>query len=288
MKFNFVSWDQFNQDIQDWERKLPYFDAVCGIPRSGMPVASYIALRRNIRLVSLPEVLNNPSGCIASAPLRSSNPIVKNRKPYGNRLLIVDDSSSDDSVTVNGLRKRLADQQCLNISYGAVYRASERSNIDFFYKEVPQPRLFGWNWYRHWNLQHAYLDIDGVLCEDWKGRPEQDEDTEFVQHLENVAPLYIPDVPVFGLVTSRLERYRPQTENWLRRHGVKYARLIMHPAETPEARRAAHDHAERKAAAYAKASKARLFVESDVRQARKIHEISGKSVLCIDTMEMFK
>ena len=79
-----------------------------------------------------------------------------------------------------------------------------------------------------------------------------------------------------------------QTENWLRRHGVKYARLIMHPAETPEARRAAHDHAERKAAAYAKASKARLFVESDVRQARKIHEISGKSVLCIDTMEMFK
>jgi len=198
MKYNFVSWSTFYKDIAAWERKLPEFDAVCGVPRSGLPVAAHIGLRRNIRIVDLRSLLENPKTCISEAPIRSYNPIIHYQKPYGNRLLIVDDCTGVNSDTLNGLRHQLAGVKELNISYAAVYRAASTSNVDFFYKEIPQPRLFGWNWYRHWDLQYAYLDIDGVLCEDWKGRPEQNEDAEFRQHLESVAPLYIPDVRVAG------------------------------------------------------------------------------------------
>lgn len=283
---NFVSMEEFYRDIALWERNLPKFDAVCGVPRSGMIPAAYIALRRNIRLVELNDLLREPEGAIERAPLRETNPIVRYGRRFGNKLLIVDDSSSTNSVTFTGLREKLADQTALDISYGAVYRASEKSKVDFFYREIRLPRMFGWNWYRHWWLQHALLDMDGVLCEDWMGDEEKDSDPIFMEHLKHAKPLFLPDVPVKAIVTSRLQRYRKETEDWLRRHGVQYKHLIMHPAATPEARRKAADHAERKAHAYDKDKESVLFVESDIRQAKKIHNYTGKPVLCIDTMEM--
>lgn len=283
---NFVSFRQFYADIAVWERELPHFDAVCGIPRSGMIPAAYIAMRRNIRLVELADLLREPEGAISRSVIRKTNPIVRYKRKFGNRLLIVDDSSSDQSVTISGLREQLAGQTTLDISYAAAYRASANSKVDYFFREVPQLRMFEWNWFRHWRLPTALLDMDGVLCEDWKGPPEKDDDPAFREHLRNVRPLYLPDVPIRSVVTSRLERYRAETANWLERYGVQYKHLVMHPAKTPEARRAAGDHAKRKAQAYMQKSDASLFVESDIRQARIIHEHSKRPVLCTDTMEL--
>jgi uncharacterized HAD superfamily protein len=281
---NFVSTEQLYRDVVAWEKQLPYFDAVCGIPRSGLFPASYIAMRRNIRLVEYSELFANPATAIQQAKIRDLNPIIYYKKPVGNRLLIVDDSASPSSVTISGIKDQLKDQTALDISYGVVYRASAKSQVDFYYREVPFPRMFGWNWYRHWGLQFALCDMDGVLCEDWKHRPELNDDEEFVDHLSNAKPLYIPDTPILGVVTSRLVRYKELTEAWLKKHGVKYQALYMHPAKTPEERRAMRDHAERKADVYNKITVANLFVESDTKQAGRIFELTRKPVLCIDNM----
>ncbi len=287
MTMNFKSYEDFYSDIAAWERQLPEFDAVCGVPRSGLIPAAYIALRRNIRLVAISDLLNKPEGAISRAPLRNNNPKLRFKTSYGNRLLIVDDSSSDQSVTFSRLRNLLEDQQYLEISYGAVYRASSQSKVDHYYQELPQPRMFGWNWHRHWGLQSALLDMDGVICEDWAGPPEQAEDEDFVRHVESAKPLYLPEVPVLGIVTSRIERYRQQTAAWLARHGVRYRHLVMHPASTPEERRQMRDHAERKGWALRDSPRATMFVESDIRQARTIAQMNtGKPVLCTDTMEV--
>ena len=283
---NFVSTDQLYQDIVAWVGQLPEFDAVCGVPRSGLIPAAHIALRRNIRMVALNELLANPDGAIERAVLRKSNPVVCLKKPFGNRLLIVDDSASNKSVTFTELRKALAEQTTLEIHYGVVYRAGPASQVDHFYREVPMPRMFGWNWYRHAHLRSAMLDMDGVLCEDWKRRPEVDEDPEFLRHVHEAKPLYLPDIPVRAIVTSRIERYRAATADWLDRHGVKYGQLIMHPATSPERRRAMNDHAERKANAYYRDAKATLFVESDAKQAATIFQITKAPVLCVDTMTL--
>ena len=283
---NFVNMQELYRDMERWERELPQFDAVCGVPRSGMIPAAYIAIRRNIRLVEITDLLRQPDGAIGRAPMRKTNPIMRDNRPCGNRLLIVDDASSVNSVTFRDLQKRLQDQTSLDISYGAVYRASSASVVDHYFREVPHPRMFGWNWYRHWWMRQGLCDLDGVLCEDWTGPSEQDNDPVFMAHMKNAKPLYIPDVPVQAVVTSRLERYRDITKGWLREHGVSYDRLVMHPAATPEDRRSANDHARRKAAEYERDSKSTIFIESDVRQATAIHQITGKPVLCTDTMRM--
>ena len=283
---NFVSMQEMYDDMTAWERQLPVFDAVCGVPRSGLLPASYIAMRRNIRLVELTDLLKQPEGAIARAPLRSSNPIIKYKREYKNRLLIVDDSSSTNSVTFTDLREKLKDQTSLDIKYGVLYRGADNGKVDYHYRDVTLPRVFGWNWYRHWWIQFAYFDMDGVICEDWKGDPEQDKDPAFLNHVKTAQPLYIPHLPIKAVVTSRLERYRAETEDWLRRHNVHYGSLIMHPAKSPDERRRMMDHAKRKAKVYAADRKGKLFVESDIRQAREINKITSRPVLCVDTMEM--
>ena len=290
MTIHFKSYEEFHKDIVAWERQLPEFDAVCGVPRSGLIPAAYLATRRNIRMVDLCRLLEDPTDIITRSPLRDVNPVMRQAKPYRNRLLIVDDTSSEDSVTFTGLREKLANVEDLEITFAAVYRASAKSKVDLYYEEIPQPRMFGWNWFRHWNLRSSMLDMDGVLCEDWQSRPELDVDPEFEEHVKNVKPLYLPDVPVQAIVTSRIERYRVLTEQWLKRHNVCYNWLIMHPAVTPELRRKMGDHAERKAIAYTKgfnSKKTTLFIESDERQAHKIAAISKRPVLCTDVMKMF-
>lgn len=285
---NFVNNAELYRDMAAWERQLPEFDAVCGLPRSGLIPATYIALRRNIRLVEISDLIRQPEGAIERTWLRKSNPAIKLARPFGNRLLIVDDSSSNDSLTMRTLRLQLQAQKSLDISYGVVYRASAASQVDYFYREVPMPRIFGWNWFRHWELSNALLDMDGVICEDWQHRPEQNVDPEFMEHLNSAKPLYPPHVPVRAVVTSRLERYRRETEAWLAKHNVKYERLVMHPAATPDARRKAANYAELKGQFYASDAQARLFVESDARQAKQIAIIARKPVLCIDTMMMYQ
>ena len=282
---NFVSYTQLHKDIFAWEKTLPDFDAVCGVPRSGLIPAAYIALKRNIRLVELGQLLANPEVAINEAYIRGNNPLVRHNIPFGNKLLIVDDSSSANSVTFTELQRQLQNTQ-LQISYGAVYRASQLSKVDFFYKEIQQPRLFEWNMWRNRKIENVFCDMDGVLCEDWTGPPETKNDAKFTEHVTNAKPLYLPAWPVRAIVTSRIEKYRSLTEAWLKKHNVSYKKLLMHPAATPEARRLANDHADRKAAAYRDDEGALLFIESDKKQAVKIYSLTRRPVLCTDDMTL--
>ncbi len=291
----FKSYANLLEDLGKWEKQLPEFDAVCGVPRSGLFVAGYLATKRNIRLVSIDKLVGaeSPESAIANAPLRDNNPLIRFNHPVGKRLLIVDDTSSKESVTMRLIRSQLADCKDLEITYGAAYRESEESAVDVYYETLAKPRLFEWNWQRHSMLQRAMFDMDGVLCEDWTHRPEQNEDPEFLDHVEHALPIYLPAYPVRAITTSRIERYRAPTVAWLARHKVQYQVLNMHPAKTPEERRAAKDHAFRKANHYIKDSESftkgsQLFVESDCRQARAISGLArGKPVLCTDNMTMY-
>jgi len=281
---NFVTWNEFFQDVVAFERSLPQFDAVCGVPRSGLFPATYIATTRNIRLVDYDTLLEQPSQAmaLATASLRLSNPMIRSNKPVGNRLLVIDDSSSADSVTMRYIVRLLAahlQKLNLEITYAAVYRESEKSKVDLWHKEIAQPRVFEWNWIRNWRMTSAMFDMDGVLCEDWIGN-EVEDGIRYKKHLLEARPLYIPQVPIHAIVTGRLEKYRVETEDWLKRHGVAYKYLLMHPAATPQERWRASDHATRKAEAYANEPKAIVFVESCLKQSHQIAKATQRPVLC--------
>jgi uncharacterized HAD superfamily protein len=156
--------------------------------------------------------------------------------------------------------------------------------VNYHFELVPLPRYFQWNVFNHTSLEKACFDIDGVLCED--PLPEQNDDgPKYLDFLRNARPLFIPGSKIGTIVTSRLEKYRTETEAWLTTHNVRYDKLIMLDLPDMQARQKANNHAGHKAQAY-NATGGILFVESDRGQAVAINRITRKPVLCTETFEM--
>lgn len=286
---NYISYETMLQDTLAWERVLPEFDAVCGVPRSGLMPASILATRRNIRLVPLSDLLQSPETAITDAKLRDSNPKVKKQLPVSNRLLIVDDSATSRAVTFGTIREQLkvgSPVSQLRISFGVLYCES-KDVVDFAYRVVPQPRMFAWNWFRHWDLQSAALDMDGVICDDWRGQEQVVDDPVYLRFLRDTKPLYLPEVRVKMIVTGRLSRYRKQTEAWLAKYGVQYETLSMCELPTPRHRLTSGEALSRKVKLYANNKELRLFVESDSKAAAAIARGACKPVLCTDDQRVY-
>jgi uncharacterized HAD superfamily protein len=87
------------------------------------------------------------------------------------------------------------------------------------------------------------------------------------------------------LVTSRLEKYRTETEQWLANYGVKYNKLVMLDLPNQKARQQANCHGTHKAKEFKKGPY-KLFVESDLAQAKEINSLTKKPVFCTANFEM--
>lgn len=254
------------------------FDLVVGIPRSGMFPASLLALYLGLPYTDLHSFLN---GHIYKAGERGDFFATTSFK----KILVVDDSIASGSA-MERCKELLAPLNAqFDIKYSAIYVIPEKKNmVDYYFEEVPLPRYFQWNILNHTILKKSCFDIDGVLCVD--PTPEQNDDgARYVDFLINAPALFLPTCPIGTLVTSRLGKYRSQTEQWLARNNVKYDKLVMSPFETMEQRRKANNHAVHKAAEY-KDAKYALFIESSMEQAAEINRITGKPVLCTENFEM--
>jgi orotate phosphoribosyltransferase len=186
---------------------------------------------------------------------------------------------------MNAARVEL-DGLAMDIEYGVVYvKPGNEHMVDYTYQPLGLPRLFEWNVFHSYWAKQACFDIDGVLCRD-PTNEENDDGSRYELFLKTATPRYLPSVKIPAIVTSRLERYRPQTELWLRQHRVDYDKLIMHPARNKKERIRAGNHALRKAEVY-KNGQYKLFIESSQRQARSISKLTKKPVLCTDTNELY-
>jgi hypothetical protein len=142
--------------------------------------------------------------------------------------------------------------------------------------------------YPEFDLSRTIVDLDGVLCVDFFGsEPDEfdlnDPNDAWANHLKYALPLWIPELPVLGIITTRLQKYQEVTEQWLCAHGIQCHWMMMSKCETPAQRRA-YDIGYWKAQAYLAAQTypstqpANLLVESDRDQARSIARFSGKPV----------
>ncbi|WP_067561836.1 hypothetical protein [Halofilum ochraceum] len=130
------------------------------------------------------------------------------------------------------------------------------------------------------------IDIDGVLCVD-PAPAENDDGRRYRRFLRGARPLTLPTHEVGWLVTSRLERYRAETEDWLSRHGVRYRDLLMMDYPNQAARQQARAYDRFKADAYL-ATGAELFVESAPHTAEGIARLSGRPVFCFETRQLIQ
>ncbi|WCT74326.1 phosphoribosyltransferase [Sphingomonas naphthae] len=261
------------------DRIPPDVSLVVGVPRSGLLAANLIALNLNLPLLDLEAWLHG----LAPHVGRTVRSTMKARDRE--RVLVVDDSilSGESMVTV---RERVAAARPdADVLYCAVYGAGgDHPEVDLTLESVAHPRIFQWNLMRHNRLATACFDIDGVLCADPEHH-ENDDGPLYEQFVLNARPLLVPGVRIGHLVTSRLERFRPQTEAWLDARGIEYDRLWMIDLPTAEERRRLKAHAPHKARVYRETG-ACLFVESEDRQAQTIAELSGLPVLSIEGQRM--
>lgn len=254
-------------------------DLIVGIPRSGMIPAYMLGLLLNKPVSTLNEYMNNMDG-------GHGERIVNQRKNVERRCILFVDDSIHSGVQLEKTKNKLKERNEKHY-YLAIYaRAASKELVDFYFEIVDTPRVFQWNYLYQGIVNKSCFDIDGVLCED--PLPEQNDDGEkYIDFILNAKPLYIPKDEIYMLVTSRLEKYRKETEIWLKNNNVKYRKLVMLDLPSKAERIKQNAHASFKAQVYQKENKAVFFYESERKQAIYIAAITKKPVFCIGTGELF-
>lgn len=275
---NYKSYCHLSQDIKEHLPKIQSlnFDLIVGLPRSGLTPANMLALYLNIHCTDLISLINN-SELKTGSTRKSKNQYLKYPQ-NAQKILLVDDSiAKGDSIKAD--MALIPTYLHSKITTCAIYSSlKQRNDVDFFLEYLPSPRVFEWNIFHHPILTTACLDIDGVLCID--PTEEQTNDAEkYIEFILNAQPLFIPSRKVYALVTSRSEKYREQTETWLKKYKVEYEYLIMQDLPGKKGGQKQISHAKHKALFYQKSS-AELFIESDYKQSIEINHITKKPVFC--------
>ena len=154
-----------------------------------------------------------------------------------------------------------------------------KSHVDLYYKQMHFPRAAEWTLMHHKRGKLA-SDLDGVLCENCPKGIDSDE-KRYIEWMQNAKPYLIPAFEIDFIITSRLEKYRLQTEAWLQKHGVRYKDLLMWDIPSKADRKGRY--AEHKINQIIRI-KPDLFWESTLSQAQKIHSQAGIPCLCFDEM----
>lgn len=204
--------------ILDWVKQIPNnYDCVIGIPRSGLWVASVLALKFG-------KPLSTPNAFMQGEVWQSLH--VK-RQDVRSILLVEDDVIYGKQILKAKQQLEQFDSS-LRIDTASLFATSKgRKLIDYCYQIRNPPLLYEWVLLTNMaELGKLAVDMDGVLCEECPVGYDADEE-KYAKWLETAKPYMIPQYPVEAVVTSRLEKYRVQTEIWLQKHNVKYNVLCM-------------------------------------------------------------
>jgi uncharacterized HAD superfamily protein/hypoxanthine phosphoribosyltransferase len=259
-------------------------EVVVGIPRSGMLAASIIALKANLPLTDLYSFIRNDELRKGSTRSYKLSQLVKPQD--ARKILLVDDSIASGNSLQKAVETLKATYTGEVVTLAAFAQSDARKKVDIHFEVVNQPRVFEWNIMHHPYMAEACLDIDGVLCVD-PTQEENDDGPIYREFLHRTRPMVIPSVKVKHLVTSRLEKYRAETEEWLSRNGVQYGTLHMLDLPSAEERRRLNMHHKFKASVYRSDPLATLFVESEPHQAIEIMRAANKPVYCTDNNQMY-
>ena len=274
---NYRSIDDLNRTIKEKLHLIPDVDCIVGIPRSGMLAASLIALYTGKPLASIEQV-----GKYASNQFTNRISLSTGIKTA----LVVDDSCSSGNA-MNKVKEFLAPYDNVKFIYCAVYvLESSKNKVDFYFEICEHLRLFEWNIMDHSILSRSCVDFDGVLCVD--PLPAQNDDGEkYLQFLRTAQPKFIPHHKIYKIVTCRLEKYRAETEQWLKEHNVQYEQLHMMNLPDRITRQRLGNYAGYKSEIYMQ-SGAALFIESNTKEASDIHNITNKPVYCVGDNKFYK
>jgi hypoxanthine phosphoribosyltransferase len=281
----FVTTAQLWEDVKLLMAKVPSdVTAIAGVARSGLNVGTMLSMLLHLPLYAVRQ--NEGDIIEAGSGWRIG------KKQTRGRVLVVDDTvmTGNSFKAIDGL---IAERWPKRTTAAVYVNPDALKKPDIWARDLPWPHLLEWNLFNSVLSPNVAVDFDGILCHDCP--PGSDDDgPKYEQFLRTAKPLYLPrKAPIPLIVTARLERYRPQTEEWLRRHGLQWHRLVMGPW-TDLRERQRHDMGEYKAEHvrhWAKSHRAHppplMFIESDDRQAQTIAARSRQLVVCPATAKCY-
>lgn len=258
--------------------RLPQdIDLIVCIPRSGMIIGTIISEYRNIPLCTIFEYLNDVDtepGTNLSLAKQFNHTI------NYNHILLVDDTCSSGKTLINAKEKiKQKTEGAFITTFAPFAEGNGMKIVDIFLMENVWP-LFPYSILKM-SHNNSCFDIDGIFTEEVPAEID-DDGPKYIDFITNQRPLYVPQSPIFALVTGRLEKYRPQTEHWLKLHNISYNYLFMCPAEN-NAERLQMNPAVHKASIYMQTD-CTCFIESSFYEAQIIKNISKRPVFCTDIM----
>lgn len=259
-------------------------DLIVGIPRSGMLVGTILALHSNKQLTDVDSYI---AGKLMSSGLCRASIGKKIGTLDDVRKALVIDDSLLTGTEMSRVKKLIEDAGLSDktIFATAICNPERVKEVDIAFELCAPPRVFEWNLMHGHMLKHCCVDIDGVLCVD-PTNEQNDDGSNYLDFLESARPLWAPTARIGILVTSRLEKYRSQTENWLKNEGIQYDKLEMMQYNTMHERQAAKAYGKFKASIYSKSDKV-LFIESSEVTTEEISRLSGKPALCIESHNLY-
>jgi orotate phosphoribosyltransferase len=258
-----------SSDIFDWCNKISSdFDTVVAIPRSGLLVGSTIATYFGKPLSTPDMIIEGKQWMPAELKTQKIN------LNFYNTLLLVDDSICSGKQMenyVNLIQNHLPNKKIIK---AVLYKSKEATyNVDSYYKEVSNKNFNQYDFslmHQKFGLNIA-CDLDGILCKDYSGQNYDD-------FLRNAIPHRIPIFEIDSILTARLEKYRGITEEWLKKHNVRYKNLYM---------LSGHDNSDIQNVLKFKTKillkeKPDLYWESNPYIAKECYERTGIKTLCFE------
>lgn len=252
---------------RDWCSRLPRkYDLIVGIPRAGLLFGNFMAMELSIPL-STPETVENfwQSKVMDDKPIKS--------------ILIVEDMTKNGTQVLPLKRTLQTIYPKAIIHIGAVFQPEGGLDLDTFGAKIDCRSITEWDFLDEQVYQNVAVDMDGVLCQDV---PPGITERGFEIWAKDAVPYLIPRFRIQAIITSRLEKTRALTDDWLRRNGVKYYNLLCDPSPTLEDR----DLIGWKVHCI-NWRKPEVFVESDDRVAQEVHWRTGVPVICVSTMKIY-
>jgi len=251
--------------VDQWVKNFEVrYDLIVGVPRSGLMIACMISTKLGIPLTT-PENNVWTSKSISLKPIRN--------------ILVVDDCISTGKSVNTAAEKIKAAYPQANVHKGVLIASKNNQHlVDTFCIIMEGYQIFQWN-VMHFKFAPVGFDIDGVLCEECPGNMSEEM---YQQFLRTARPYLIPEFEIDYIITSRPEKYRPETEKWLSDNGVKYQNLVMWNTLT---RPSADETAAFKSKAINEAP-IKYYLESNIKQAEAIWKSTKKPCLCTDEMKM--
>lgn len=280
--FKFVTVDQASIWTMEWIKTFPrQYDLIVGVPRSGMLIASIVALK-------LGKGLTTPELFVEGKYWHSSK--VKDRLPLEemSNVLVVDDSIDTGRAMTKAMDLIHSVNSHIKVDKASlIVRDDIKSKVDLYHKIIPPPRVYEWNILHrkiasYWGHGVLAIDMDGVLCENCPKGVDDDESL-YLDWLKTAKPYLIPAFEVDAIITCRLEKYRAETERWLASHNVKYKSLFMW--DVPNKSDRLGKFARHKVTELLKL-KPDMFWESSWGQSQRIWERTKIPTLCIDEMTL--